>query len=160
MLTVEDPKKYNWSAIGLQDCIEGNAMDAFYTFLLKDKIEQELKEKGMVKLYEDLISKIITPLAEIEFNGIDIDKKALDKLENQLLPDREATLKDIYNCNSNIDKNMNLASNKQLVELLYLREDGFNLYPPNKTKKQAPSVDVKTLDKLLDQINEELSNRK
>ena len=56
-------------------------------------------------------------------------------------------------------KNDNLASNKDLIDILYTRETGMGLYPPDKTAKGNPSVSAPTLKLLLEQIEEELQSR-
>ena len=37
MLTVENPNNFNYSALTLLDCAEGNYQDAYYTLLLFEK---------------------------------------------------------------------------------------------------------------------------
>jgi hypothetical protein len=53
----------------------------------------------------------------------------------------------------------NLSSNNDLIEILYTREGAFEMYPPDRTGKGAPSVSAPTLKLLLAQIEEELEKR-
>ncbi len=58
-----------------------------------------------------------------------------------------------------VGKKDNLSSNNDLIDIFYLREGGFEFYPPDKTAKGSPSVSAPTLKILLEQINEELVKR-
>ena len=58
-----------------------------------------------------------------------------------------------------VNKTDNLGSNNDLIDIFYLREGGFEFYPPDKTAKGSPSVSAPTLKILLEQINEELIKR-
>ena len=53
----------------------------------------------------------------------------------------------------------NLSSNNDLIEILYTREDAFEMYPPDRTGKGSPSVSAPTLKLLLTFIEEELASR-
>ena len=53
----------------------------------------------------------------------------------------------------------NLSSNNDLIEVLYTREDAFELYPPDRTAKGTASVSAPTLKLLLQHIEEELKKR-
>jgi hypothetical protein len=53
----------------------------------------------------------------------------------------------------------NLSSNNDLIEVLYTRDGGFGMYPPDRTMKGSPSVSAPTLKLLLSQIEEELEKR-
>ena len=64
----------------------------------------------------------------------------------------------LYECKG-ITKEDNLSSNVTLIEILYTREGGMELYPPDKTGKGKPSVSAPTLKLLLEHIEEELESR-
>jgi hypothetical protein len=54
----------------------------------------------------------------------------------------------------------NIASNKDLVNIFFLKESGFGLYPPFRTKKTGtPQVDKNALETLENIIEEELEKR-
>ena len=65
---------------------------------------------------------------------------------------------ELYSC-SGVTTKDNLSSNNDLIEILYTREDGMGLYPPDKTAKGKPSVSAPTLKLLLEHIEEELATR-
>jgi hypothetical protein len=64
----------------------------------------------------------------------------------------------LYTCKG-VMKTDNLSSNGDLIEILYTREEGMGLYPPDKTPKGSPSVAAPTLKLLLEHIEDELENR-
>ena len=64
----------------------------------------------------------------------------------------------LYSCKG-VTKTDNLSSNNDLIDILYTREEGMGLYPPDKTAKGKPSVSAPTLKLLLDHIEEELKTR-
>ena len=157
MLTVENNKKFDWANIPLSACIEGNALDSHFTL----KLFHLLKEKitGNRKL---LVEKVICPaaarIAEIEYQGCDVSRKELDSLEKSLKNIMNEIEDNIYS-KKYVKKTDNLNSPADVSDILYLREEGLTLYPPDKTEKGQPSADAATLKLLLDQINKELQNR-
>ena len=96
--------------------------------------------------------------AEMEYNGMDIDTDVLDSVGKQLRSKNMDGEDDIYNCKG-VVKTDNLSSNNDLIEILYTREEGMGLYPPDKTEKGSPSVSAPTLKLLLEHIEEELQAR-
>ena len=60
---------------------------------------------------------------------------------------------------SAVESTDNISSSKDLIDILYLREEGFEFYPPDKTAKGTPSVSAPTIKVLLEQIDEELMRR-
>ena len=100
----------------------------------------------------------IEHFAVMEHNGIDIDLDAMETVGRQLKSknmDEEDSLYD-FKC---INKDDNLSSTADLIDILYTRDGGFELYPPDRTAKGKPSVSAPTLKLLLEQIDEELKTR-
>lgn len=158
MLTVPRPEKFDWAGLSLKDCAYGNALDAYWTLRLFEQLEGELDDLDIIKLHENLLSDIIPAFANMEFKGLDVSEKRLDNLDEQLqyeISDVKDTLREL----EKVSEEMNFASNKELIDLLYLNEEGFGLYPPKKTAKGNPSVDKATLEILLEQITNELDHR-
>ena len=94
----------------------------------------------------------------MEYEGLLVSDTKLALLRKDL---KELTLNQedsLYHFNQ-VKKTDNLASNNDLIDLFYLREGGFEFYPPDKTAKGSPSVSAPTLKILLEQINEELVKR-
>ena len=158
MLTIDNPNKFDWANIPLSDCCEGNAMDAHFTLKLFDLICEKLEGEAMFKLIEDVVMPSLETFAEMEYEGLTVDETVLDAVGRELSTknmDREDFL---YGCEG-VVKTDNLSSNNDLIEVLYTREGGMELYPPDKTSKGKPSVSAPTLKLLLEHIDEELANR-
>ena len=158
MLTIDNPKKFDWANMALSDCCEGNAMDSYFTLKLFDLVEQKLEELEVLPFVEKVLSKSLETFAEMEYEGLLVSKERLSVLEKQL---KELTLnqEDSLYIFDQVNKTDNLGSNNDLIDIFYLREGGFEFYPPDKTAKGSPSVSAPTLKILLEQINEELIKR-
>lgn len=157
MLTVYNPKTFDWANMALSDCCEGNAMDAYFTLKLFYLIEEKL-EKPTLLLLKEVISDANSILAEIEYEGMLIDKAKLSEV-GKTLKDKNIEDNDQLYAFPQVSKRDNLASNRDLIEILYTREDSFEVYPPDRTASGAPSVSAPTLKLLLEYVNEELVTR-
>ena len=158
MLTIQNPKTFDWSSMSLSDCCEGNAMDSYFTLNLFDLVEEKLSDLGILPFVEKVLPDALESFSEMEWEGLDVSVDKLAVLGREL---RELTVQqedDLYGF-SQIQKTDNLSSNNDLIDIFYLREGGFEFYPPDKTAKGSPSVSAPTLKILLEQINEELSKR-
>ena len=159
MLTIDNPKTFNWSEMPLADCAEGNAMDSYFTLKLFKVLEAALDDLKAHALYEKLISPITTVFAEMERRGLDVSRDSLDKVGRDLRYDCIDLEDDIYE-SFNLHKKDNIYSNNDLISILYTREGGYELYPPDLTKGGKPSVSAPTLKILLEQLDQALSRRK
>jgi DNA polymerase I-like protein with 3'-5' exonuclease and polymerase domains len=133
-------------------------MDSYFTLKLFDLVEQKLEELEVLPFVEKVLSKSLETFAEMEYEGLLVSKERLSVLEKQL---KELTLnqEDSLYIFDQVNKTDNLGSNNDLIDIFYLREGGFEFYPPDKTAKGSPSVSAPTLKILLEQINEELIKR-
>ncbi len=90
--------------------------DADFTNRLKKKLAPIIKKEKMDKLFKDLEMPLVEVLAQIEENGIRIDKKVFRKLSNEV--DRK-----IKNLEKKIWKiagvNFNIKSTQQLKKVLF-----------------------------------------
>ena len=158
MLTIDNPKKFDWANMDLSDCCEGNAMDTYFTLKLFDLIVDKLEGQPVMKLLEGVVMPSLETFAEMEYNGLDVDMDTLESVGKQL---RSTNMNDedfLYTCKG-VTKTDNLSSNKDLIEILYTRENAMGLYPPDKTAKGTPSVSAPTLKLLLEHIDSELESR-
>lgn len=158
MLTIQNPKTFDWSSMSLSDCCEGNAMDSYFTLKLFDLVEEKLSDLGILPFVEKVLPDALESFSEMEWECLDVSVDKLAVLGREL---RELTVQqedDLYGF-SQIQKTDNLSSNNDLIDIFYLREGGFEFYPPDKTAKGSPSVSAPTLKIILEQINEELSKR-
>jgi DNA polymerase I-like protein with 3'-5' exonuclease and polymerase domains len=96
--------------------------------------------------------------AEMEYNGLIVDEDKLESVGRQLRSKNIDDEDSLYSCKGVLTTD-NLSSNNDLIEILYLREEGMGLYPPDRTGKGKPSVAAPTLKLLLEHIEEELQTR-
>ena len=158
MLTVKNPRTFDWANMNLSDCCEGNAADTYFTLKLFGVIEEKIKELGMEKIISQLIMPSLTTFTEMEYRGLDVSEEQLDVVGRQLRIANIDTEDSLY-CFKEVKNSDNLSSNNDLIEVLYTREGAFELYPPDRTGKGSPSVSAPTLKLLLSQIEEELKKR-
>ena len=158
MLTIDNPKNFDWENMSLSDCCEGNAMDAYFTLKLYDLMCEKTEGKPMHDLMEKLIMPSLEEFANIEYNGLNVYPTVLGSVGRSLNSKNMEEEDLLYECKG-ITKEDNLSSNVTLIEILYTREGGMELYPPDKTGKGKPSVSAPTLKLLLEHIEEELESR-
>lgn len=133
-------------------------MDSYFTLKLFDLVSEKLETIGVLSFVEKILPPALETFAEMEYEGLLVCKEKLSTLSKQL---NELTLnqEDSLYFFDQVKKTDNLASNNDLIDIFYLREGGFEFYPPDKTAKGSPSVSAPTLKILLEQINEELEKR-
>ena len=158
MLTVSNPRTFDWAGMALSDCCEGNAADAYFTLKLFHLIEEKIKELGMEKVVSKLIMPSLSTFTEMEYEGMDVSESKLKEVGRQLTHANIEEEDNLYQFKE-VKTSDNLSSNNDLIEILYTRDDGFEMYPPDRTTKGAPSVSAPTLKLLLGQIEKELSDR-
>jgi len=158
MLTINNPSTFDWSQMSLEDCCEGNAMDSYFTLKLFFLCEEKLEERGMLPLFEKILSPALSAFTDIEREGIHVSEEKMKILAKQLRQVNIEKEDGLYDC-PGVTKTDNFSSNLDLIDVLYTREDGLGLYPPDKTAKGSPSVSAPTLKILLEQIEQELSKR-
>lgn len=158
MLTITNPKNFDWSAMPLSDCCEGNAADAYFTLKLFDLVSDKLQDNGCLSFVEQVLPDALTLFAEMEYEGLGVSESKLKELDREL-SSRIVNQEDALYLFDEVSKTDNLASNNDLTEIFYTREGGFAFYPPDKTSGGKPSVSAPTLKILLEQINFEISKR-
>ena len=144
MLTINNPKNFDWSSMSLSDCCEGNAMDSYFTLKLFDLVSDKLDSLGVLPFVEKVLPDALETFADMEHGGLLVSTDKLATLAKQL---KELTLnqEDSLYLFDQILKTDNLSSNNDLIDIFYLREGGFEFYPPDKTAKGSPSVSAPTL---------------
>lgn len=112
-------------------------------FRLKGKLESALMEVGLYKLFEELEMPLVGVLADMEYEGVSIDEKALKELSDELQKKITESEKIIYEL---AGKEFNISSPKQLGEILF---EQMNIDPGNKkTKTGQYSTSEQVLSKL------------
>ena len=158
MLGVKNPKKFDWVNQPLQECMDGNALDTYYTLRLFEIFYEKLEEMGALKLYEHLMVPATQYFGFVEHRGLDIDIEAIDELEAEMESETKRIMETISSLPC-VKPEDNLKAPTSLQDILYTREGGLELYPPDKTTKKAePSTSADTIKILLTQINEVLLN--
>jgi len=110
---------------------------------LEKRFLEELKKEDMEKLYWQIEEPLIKVLAEIEYRGVNIDKKYLNGLIKEYEKDIEGLRKEIHNiCGSEF----NINSSQQLSEVLYKKMK----LPAMKKTKTGLSTDAGTLKAIYD----------
>tara|TARA_R110002020_G_scaffold379488_3_gene590730 strand:- start:5696 stop:6175 length:480 start_codon:yes stop_codon:yes gene_type:complete len=158
MLTIHNPKTFDWANMSLSDCCEGNAMDVYFTLKLYNKLVGMISDLGMKDVSEKVLMPSLEVFSRMERDGLLVSENVL-KLVGKSLSDKKLDNEDSLYVYDAIKKTDNLSSNNDLIEILYTREGGMELYPPDKTAKGKPSVSAPTLKLLLDIIEKELVKR-
>ncbi len=103
-------------AVPIEEIKEYAAEDADVTLQLKNKFEPMLEKEHVTKLFEEIEIPLIAVLADMEAEGITLDKKALHELSIELT-------KDIVKQDDEIQKlagtPFNVSSPKQVGEILF-----------------------------------------
>lgn len=118
-------------------------------FELKEILGKELKEKELLKVYEDIDLPCFRALAKMETEGIYVNKNFLQELEKKL----EARIGEIsQTIQRESDSEVNLRSPKQVGELLFEKLN----FPIIKKTKTGASTDSEVLEELVQRGYEEI----
>ncbi len=117
---------------------------AKYIFLCKEKYEKELKDNNEYDLFVDVEMPLMRVLAEMEYEGVLVDKNMLDEYSVSLSQKVSTLTNEIYKI---ADMEFNINSPKQLGEVLF---EKLNL-PVVKKTKSGYSTDSDVLEKLFDE---------
>jgi len=117
--------------------------DADVTWQLKQIFEKELENNNLTKLFKNIEIPLVEVLADMEIEGINLDKGFLNSLSEELKSDIDDLEKKIYQ-EANTD--FNLASPKQLGVVLF--EELKLVEKPKKTKTGQYATGEEILSKL------------
>ena len=98
-------------------------------YQLKTHLQKDLLERGHEKLMNDVEMPLAVVLATMEFEGVKVDVKALNKMSEDLKIEIEKVQKNIYQI---AEAEFNIGSPKQLGEILF--EKMKLIEKPKKTK--------------------------
>ena len=169
MLTVEG-KNFDWKNIPLLQCADGNAKDTYATAKVYVKLLDEVRQKGLEKLYDKLIAPLSVAFRDMEYEGLLIDEDKLNQLDSELqnkIASSDAALREA----AGLESGTNLNSTNQLIKVIYsfdknddgewvqVEDFGLGLYPFEFTKKGAPSTNEETLTKVKSMVEEEFVSR-
>jgi DNA polymerase-1 len=108
---------------------------------LKPRLEKELREKSLSRLFTDLEMPLVGVLAEMEMNGIKLDLKVMEKLSKDIEKRLIKLIENIYDMSGS---QFNINSTKQLREILFEKLK----LPVVKKSKTGPSTDEEVLRNL------------
>ncbi len=117
------------------------AEDADVPFRLKRILGEHLQEQGLENLFQDLEMPLIEVLAELEFNGIAVDRQRLQELSAGFGRQIEQLESEIY---VEVGHEFNIDSRQQLGKILF---DQLKL-PILKRTTTGPSTDAEVLEEL------------
>ncbi len=100
----------------LEKVVQYAGEDADITLQLKNTFEPMLKEKGVEKLLYEVEIPLVHVLADMEYDGVSIDKDVLSQLSGELDLGSKQVEKEIYEL---AGVRFNIASPKQLGEILF-----------------------------------------
>ena len=113
--------------------------DADITFQLKEHFAPELNEAKTVSLFEDIEIPLLRVLADMEIEGINLDKKFLESLSKELDNDIKALESKIYTA---AGEEFNIASPKQLGVILFEKMKLVDKPKKTKTGQYSTAEDV------------------
>lgn len=127
--------------VPVADITQYAAEDADVPLRLKTILEPRLAAQNLTPLFRDLEMPLIEVLAEMEFNGIKVDRARLQELDAQFTQRVAQLEKEIYEI---AGQEFNIDSRLQLSKLLF---EEFKL-PITKRTKTGPSTDAEVLEDL------------
>ena len=106
---------------------------------IKAKIEIELQEKGQWRLLREVEMPLVSVLAHMEFEGVNIDEETLKWMSEALKKDSAIVQKEIFEI---AGTEFNIASPKQLGEILFDKMKLLDKAKKTKTGQYATGEDV------------------
>ncbi|MHA7055963.1 DNA polymerase I [Aquimarina sp. M1] len=113
--------------------------DADITYQLKEHFTPELNEANILSLFEDIEVPLLRVLADMEIEGINLDKKFLKSLSEQLDKDIKALESKIY---TEAGEEFNIASPKQMGVILFEKMKLVDKPKKTKTGQYSTAEDV------------------
>ena len=106
---------------------------------IKSKIEIELQEKGQWRLLREVEMPLVSVLAHMEFEGVNIEEETLKWMSEALKKDSAIVQKEIFEI---AGTEFNIASPKQLGEILFDKMKLLDKAKKTKTGQYATGEDV------------------
>ena len=108
----------------------------------KERLKEEIEKNNLHYLYYDIELKLASILANMEKEGILVDKDYLDSLESEIKEKLKTLEEKIYAIS---EEEFNISSPKQLGVILF---EKLNIPYPKKSKNSNYSTDKEVLDKI------------
>ena len=139
-MTGTGSKEIGFDEVEVYRATEYAAEDSDMTWRLKGKLQPQLKDSTL-KLFKEIELPLLEVLAEIELNGIYVDRKHLKELSSKIDKQLLHLEEDIYVL---ADEEFNINSPKQLSVILFEKLK----LPVVKKTKTGYSTDVSVLEQL------------
>ena len=138
------PKGKNFTDVPLETAVKYGSEDADFTWQLWQIFEKELKENNLFSLFTNLEMPILPILAQMEMEGIHLEKSELAEYSKDLTSQIEKLQAEIFEL---VGHEFNIASPKQLQEVLFI-ERGLKT---GKKTKTGYSTNTDVLEELASQ---------
>ncbi|UXN35179.1 DNA polymerase I [Avibacterium paragallinarum] len=139
-------KQLTFDKIAIEQASEYAAEDADITMKLHQTLWPELAQtESLVKLFDDIEMPLVGVLSRIERNGVLVDSQTLLAQSQEISEKLTALESQVHQA---AGENFNLASTKQLQEILF---EKLGLPIIAKTPKGAPSTNEEVLEELAQQ---------
>ncbi len=125
--------------VALEKQTEYAVEDADITLQLKEFFEKELEESKLIKLFNDVELPLVSVLTAMEIEGINLNTEFLTSLSKDITVDILKLEKAIY---SQADEEFNIASPKQLGDILFDKLKLVNKPKKTKTGQYSTAEDV------------------
>jgi len=100
----------------IEEIAKTAVLKAKFLYETKDKFYNELKEKDLLDLFENIELKLAIVLGKMEYNGIYVSREELKEMGEELQVKMEMVSRNIYNL---AGTTFNINSPKQLGEILF-----------------------------------------
>ncbi len=134
-------KEISMDQVPLEQISEYACEDADCVFRLVEPLQKLLKVHQLAELFEQLEMPLVRVLAQMEMNGVAIDKELLGELSEKLGRDLDRLTKEIYR---EAGEEFNINSTKQLSDILFTKLK----LPIIKRTKTGYSTDADVLERL------------
>ena len=138
------PKGKEFKDVPLKEATDYAAEDADITFRLYEYLKPRLEEEDLARTFRDLEMPLTRVLAEMEYAGIGLDGKSLERYGKELAKALDGIQKEIWDL---CGREFNINSTKQLQEILFEER---KLNPVKKTKT-GYSTDTSVLEQLAEE---------
>ena len=135
------PKDKLFSDISLNDSVRYGAEDSDVTWALYKLFEHKMEKAGLMKIFNEMEMPLVKTIADMEFNGICLDKDRIAGLSATLDEERVENEKKIFELCGN---EFNLNSPKQLQQVLFVDRN----LPTGKKTRSGFSTDSDVLQNL------------
>ena len=134
-------KEIGFNEVDIENAASYSGEDADITLQLSKKLLPVLEKDALVSLLNSVELPLAEVLAEIEINGVKINKNFLEKMSKDLEKNISLSAQKIYDI---AGEEFNINSPKQLSELLFEKLK----LPPLKKTKTGYSTDMSVLEQL------------